>query len=149
MAQHMIRCSRTVWFVGSTCKGHDQLTYHLHMPPWNICICTPPKQPVFANSQQICTSLSLLKFPIEGVLDYGDLGRPSYVTWAGLMGRKDTRRKTFPRVRMGLSLAWKASLACGYEDSFPCKPILYNPSPLRCLYKPEGLVRRGNHNHTG
>ena len=27
----------------------------------------------------------------EGVLDYGVPGRPSYVTWAGLMGREDTR----------------------------------------------------------
>ena len=78
----------------------------------------------------------------EGVQDYRVLGRPGYMTWARLMGRKDTRRKTFPRVRMGLSLAWKASLACGYEDSFLRKPTLYNPSPLRCLYKLEGLVRR-------
>ena len=27
----------------------------------------------------------------EGVLDYGVLGEPAYVTWAGLMGREDTR----------------------------------------------------------
>ena len=27
----------------------------------------------------------------EGVLDYGALGRPGYATWAGLMGREDTR----------------------------------------------------------
>ena len=27
------------------------------------------------------------------------------------------------------------------------QPTLYNPRPLRCLYKPEGLVCRGNHNH--
>ena len=27
----------------------------------------------------------------EGVLDLGLLGRPGYVTWAGLMGREDTR----------------------------------------------------------
>mgnify|MGYP005848596539 CR=1 FL=1 len=30
----------------------------------------------------------------EGVLDYWDLGRPGYVTWAGLMSHEDTR--TFP-----------------------------------------------------
>ena len=65
----------------------------------------------------------------EGVLDYGVLGRPGYVTWVGLLGREDTKQKTFPRVWMGLSLAWKASLACGYEDSFLCKPTLYNPIP--------------------
>ena len=29
--------------------------------------------------------------PAEGVLDYGVLGEPAYVTWAGLMGREDTR----------------------------------------------------------
>ena len=28
---------------------------------------------------------------IEGVLDYGVLGCPGYVTWAGHMGREDTR----------------------------------------------------------
>ena len=27
----------------------------------------------------------------QGVLDYGVLERPSYATWAGLMGREDTR----------------------------------------------------------
>ena len=27
----------------------------------------------------------------EGVLDCGVLGEPYYVTWAGLMGREDTR----------------------------------------------------------
>ena len=94
------------------------------------------------------SSLKLGSGATEGVLDYGVLGRPGYATWAGLMGREDTRWKAFPRVRMGLSLAWKASLACRYEDSFLCKLTLYNPSPLRCLYKLDGLVRRGNHNHT-
>ena len=84
----------------------------------------------------------------EGVLDYGVLGEPAYVTWAGLMGREDTRQKAFSRVRMGLSFAWMISLASGCVVSFLCKPTLYNPRPLRCLYKPEGIVRRGNHNHT-
>ena len=87
--------------------------------------------------------------PLEGVLDYGVLGGPGYVTWAGLVGREDTRHKAFSRVRKGLSFAWMASLAFGYEDSFISKPTLYNPRPLRCLYKLEGLVRSGNHNHTG
>ena len=27
----------------------------------------------------------------EGILDYGVLGCPGYVTWAGQMGREDTR----------------------------------------------------------
>ena len=82
----------------------------------------------------------------EGVLDYGVPGHPGYVTWAGLMGCEDTRRKAFSRVRMGFSFAWMASLAFGYEDSFLCKSTLYNPRPLRCLYKPERLVRRGYQN---
>ena len=94
------------------------------------------------------SSLKASSGATDGVLDKGVLGRPGYVTWAGLMGREDTRWKAFPRARMGLSLAWKASLAFGYEDSFLCKPTLYNPRPLRCPYKPEGLVCRGNHNHT-
>ena len=87
----------------------------------------------------------------EGVLDYGVLVCPGNVMWAGQMGHEDTRQKTSTRVRMGFSFAWKASLAFGYEDSFLCKPTLYNPRSLRCLYKLEGLVRRGdqNHNHRG
>ena len=85
----------------------------------------------------------------QGVLNYGVPGRPGYATWAGLMGHEDTRYKTSSRVRMGLSFAWMASFAFGCEDSFLCKPTMYNPRPLRCLYKPEGLVYRGYHNHTG
>ena len=33
--------------------------------------------------------------------------------------------------------------------SFLYKPALYNPRPLQCLYKPEGLVRIGEHKHIG
>ena len=88
-----------------------------------------------------------MEFIIEGVLDYGVLEEPAYVIWAGLMGREDTRQKAFPRVRMGVSFAWMTSLVSGCVVSFLCKPTLYDPSPLRCLYKPEGLVHRGNHNH--
>ena len=67
--------------------------------------------------------------------------------WAGLLGCEDTRPKTLTRVRMGLSLAWKASLAPGYEDSFLCNRLCTN-LVLSGVYKLEGLVRRGNHNHT-
>ena len=38
---------------------------------------------------------------------------------AGLPDYEDTRLKTLSRVRMGLSLAWKASLAIRYEDLLP------------------------------
>ena len=36
------------------------------------------------------------------------------------MGCEDTKTEDSTRVRMGLSLAWKASLATKYEDSFLC-----------------------------
>ena len=54
----------------------------------------------------------------EGVLDYGVLGRPGYVTWVGLMGHERTRSKALSRVRMGLSFAWMASLTPGCIVSF-------------------------------
>ena len=73
------------------------------------------------------SSLKASSGATEGVLDYGVLGEPAYVTWAGLMGREDTRQKAFSRVRMGLSFAWTASLASGCVVSFLCKPTLYNP----------------------
>ena len=34
------------------------------------------------------------------------------------MGREDTRQKTFPRVRVGLSYAWMARLVSRYVISF-------------------------------
>ena len=36
------------------------------------------------------------------------------------MGCEDTKTEDCTPVRMGLSLAWKASLATEYEDSFLC-----------------------------
>ena len=42
---------------------------------------------------------------------------------AGLLDYEDTRLKTSSRVRKGLSLAWKASLASQYEDSFLCNQL--------------------------
>ena len=95
-----------------------------------------------AMSKTICAPDTMSLKPdsgaTEGVLDKGVLGHPAYWTWAGLMGYEDTRQKTSSRVRMGLSFAWMASLVFEYVDSFLCKPTLYNPSPLRCLYKLEG-----------
>ena len=41
------------------------------------------------------------------------------VRMAGLPDYEDTRLKTSSRVWMGLSLAWKASLAIRYEDLLP------------------------------
>ena len=56
----------------------------------------------------------------EGVLDYGVPKEPTYVTWAGLTGREDTEPKAFSRVRMGLYVAWTASLVSGRLVSFLC-----------------------------
>ena len=48
-----------------------------------------------AMPKTICTpntsSLKPGSGATEGVLDYGVLGESAYVTWAGLMGREDTR----------------------------------------------------------
>ena len=47
----------------------------------------------------------------EGVLDWGGPRTAGLYTLAGLLDYEDTRLKTSSRVRMGLSFAWKASLA--------------------------------------
>ena len=109
---------------------------------------SPEMKNEFTLYCQIINSLESVGMEGEGVLDYGVLKELAYVIWAGLMGREDTRQKAFSRVRMRLSFAWTASLASGYVVSFLCKPTLYNPSPLRCLYNSEGLVLRGDHNQT-
>ena len=75
----------------------------------------------------------------KGVLDYGVLGEPAYVTWDKLVGREDTEPKAFSHVQIGLPFAWTASLAPGCVVSFLCKPTLYTPSSLWSLYKPEGF----------
>ena len=59
----------------------------------------------------------------------GVLGRPDYVTWAGLMGYEDTRQKTSSRVRMGLSFAWKASLAIQVIDLLLCNRLCVTLAP--------------------
>ena len=59
---------------------------------------------------------------------------------AGLMDHEDTRLKTSSRVRMGLSFAWKTSLAIRILYFLLCNRLHVNPSPLRCLYKLESLV---------
>ena len=71
---------------------------------------------------------------------------PGYSIWIRLMGCEHTKWKTFPRVRVRLPYAWMARLVSGYVISFLYKPTLYNPMPFRCVYKLEGLVRRGYQN---
>ena len=46
----------------------------------------------------------------EGVLDKGVSGQPDYILWPDCWTMKKQIYKTSSRVRMGLSLAWKASL---------------------------------------
>ena len=46
-----------------------------------------PKTICVLDTSSLKTSLGAT----EGVLDYGVLGRPGYVTWAGLMGHEDTK----------------------------------------------------------
>ena len=60
------------------------------------------------------------------------------------MGCEDMKAEDCTRVRIGLYLAWKASLATDYEDSFLCNRLYVNPRSPRCLYKPEGVVRKGH-----
>ena len=71
---------------------------------------------------------------------------------AGLMGYEDMKTEDCTYVQIGLSLAWKASLATDYEDSFSCNRLYVNPRSPECVYKPEGLVRNGYihyHSHIG
>ena len=45
------------------------------------------------------------------------------------MGCEDMKTEDCTRVRMGLSLAWKASLAAEYEDSFLCNRLCVTLDP--------------------
>ena len=47
----------------------------------------------------------------KGVQDYGVLGLPGYVIWAGLMGRGGTRWKTFPPCPDGILLGVEGKLS--------------------------------------
>ena len=49
------------------------------------------------------------------------------------MGCEDTKIEDSTRVRMGLSLAWKANLATKYEDSFLCNRPYVTLDPS-CVY---------------
>ena len=60
------------------------------------------------------------------------------------MGCEDMKAEDCTRVRIGLSLAWKASLATNYEDFFLCNRLYVNPRSPRSLYKPKGVVGKGH-----
>ena len=100
---------RTPSFYPKTILEYSESGTRLAMPK---TICAPDTSPLKPGSGAT-----------EGVLDYGVLGHLTCWTWAGLMGYEDTRQKTLSRVRMGLSLVWKASLAFEYEDSFLCNRL--------------------------
>ena len=57
----------------------------------------------------------------EGVLDYGVLGHPGYVTWAGLMGREDTRWKAFPV--SGWDSPWRADMKIPFSINRLCTTL--------------------------
>ena len=78
-----------------------------------------------------------------------DTGVSSSVLYLHSPSVRPTSHRPDTRGPLNPGLPQMSSLAFGYEDSFPCKPTLYNPRSLRCLYKLEGLARRGEHNHTG
>ena len=90
-------------------------------------------EPALQCRRQICAPDSSSLKPgtgaTEGVLDYGVLGCPAYYPWAGLMGCEDMKAEDYTWVRIGLSLAWKASLAAEYVDSFLCNRLCVTLDP--------------------
>ena len=59
----------------------------------------------------------------------GSSGVRPVIHWAGPMGCEDMKAEDYTRVRIGLSLAWKASLAANYEDSFLCNRLYVTLDP--------------------
>ena len=70
----------------------------------------------------------------ERVLDQGVLGRLAYYSLAGLMGCEGMKTEDYTHVRIGLSLAWKASLATNYEDSILCNRLYVTLDPPPGVY---------------
>ena len=66
------------------------------------------------------------------------------------MGRKDTKTEDSTRVQIGLSLAWKASLATNYEDSFLCnRPcVTLDPSHVYINRRARSVDRPNLDNHS-
>ena len=56
------------------------------------------------------------------------------------MGCEDMKAEDCTRVWIGLSLAWKASLATDYEDSFLCNRLYVNPRSLAYDYGNEYIL---------
>ena len=58
------------------------------------------------------------------------------------MGYEDMKAEDCTRVRIGLSLAWKASLAINYEDSFLCNRLYVTLALSGVYINRMALVRR-------
>ena len=84
----------------------------------------------------------------EGVLDWGGLQTAGLYPLAGLLDYEDTRFKTSSRVQMGLSLAWKASLAIRMWISFSVNRLCVTLAPSGVYINWRVLVRRTTYNHT-
>ena len=90
--------------------------------------------------------------PVRESWTKGSSGVRPVIYWARLLGCEDMKAEDRTWVQIGLSLARKASLATDYEDSFLCNRLYVNPRSPQCLYKPEGIVRKGyihHHSHIG
>src|SRR4051812_38763773 len=87
--------------------GHDPCVRNLL---WSIRKKNPP-----CNAEDnLRAGLIVIEVWFRGYRGSPELGGPrtaGLYHWAGLLGYEDTRLKTSSRVRMGLSLTWKASLA--------------------------------------
>ena len=108
---------------------------------WSIRRRNPPCN----VEDNLCAGLIVIEAWFRGYRGSPGLGgirTAGLYSLAGLLDYEDTRLKTLSRVRVGLSFAWKESLAIRICRSLSLYPTLCNPSPLRCLYKLEGLVRR-------
>ena len=66
------------------------------------------------------------------------------------MGRNGTKTEDSTRVRIGLSMTWKASLATNYEDSFLCnRPcVTLDPSHVYINQRARGVDTPNPHNHS-
>ena len=82
----------------------------------------------------------------EGVLDKGVSRQPDYALWTDCWTMKN-KIEDFVPCPDGTLLGVEGKLGDSDVDLLLCKPTLCNPSPLRCLYKPEGLVCRTHDDH--
>ena len=95
--------------------GHDPCVQNLL---WSIRRRNPPRN----AEDNLHAGLIVIEAWFRGYRGSPGLGGPrtaGLYTLAGLLDYEDTRLKTSSRVRMGLSFAWKASLAIRICRSLP------------------------------